>query len=309
MAAMKTGRAAVQLLIAAVWAVAVCFPLPLTAQQVLDRYRFADPEATVELPSSLREVSGLACTADGRLFAHNDEEGTVFQVDAENGEVRKTFFVVEQRWYGRDRVFADFEGIALADGRFFLVTSSGTLYEFPEGADGEEVLAVRYDTALHEGYDVEGLCYDPGRQELLLACKQWPEGLSLKDLLTGAERWKKRKKLKPVFAFSLSDRKLRERPRFVIDTRHVKERTGHKKFRPSALALVAANGRFLALSASGSMLAEYSIDGALLDAVLLLSPPHGQPEGLAMGPDGTLYIADEGVLHGWLTRYCPLHRP
>ena len=44
-----------------------------------------------DLPKSLREVSGLAFTADGRLFAHDDERAIVYQLDYSDGAVVKRF--------------------------------------------------------------------------------------------------------------------------------------------------------------------------------------------------------------------------
>jgi hypothetical protein len=71
------------------WVFPVQIPKPL-----LESYDFS-PEAgkTEKLPSVLSEVSGLATTPDGRLFAHDDERAIVYQVDPENGEVIKAFSV------------------------------------------------------------------------------------------------------------------------------------------------------------------------------------------------------------------------
>ena len=58
----------------------------------LARYDLASgPAWTVPLPAALAEVSGLAFTPDGRLFAHGDEEATVWELDPRRGTVRKTF--------------------------------------------------------------------------------------------------------------------------------------------------------------------------------------------------------------------------
>lgn len=40
------------------------------------------PEWRVTLPDELREISGLATSPDGRVFAHADEEGAIFHIDA-----------------------------------------------------------------------------------------------------------------------------------------------------------------------------------------------------------------------------------
>ncbi len=272
----------------------------------LDRYVFDERAAGVGLASMLREVSGIAISPDGRLFAHNDEEGTVYQLDPDTGNVIKSFYPVEKRWYGHDRLAGDFEDIAFADGYFYLVSSSGVLYRFEEGSDGEEVPAGKYETFLDERFDVEGLCFDPVEGELLLACKQWPDGLHLKEFLFGKQSTRKKKK--PVFAFSLSTMSLQEKPRFVIDADIVKKRSGRKGFRPSAIMLHPLSDTFLVVSSSAGMIAEFSRSGELLDWSSLSPAIHGQPEGIAVAGNGDLYISDEGIMHGRLTRYRAITR-
>ena len=68
------------------------------------------PLARWVLPSHLREISGLALTADGRLLAHGDERGHVFEVDYRRGVVVKEFTL------GTDKaaVKGDFEAITVA---------------------------------------------------------------------------------------------------------------------------------------------------------------------------------------------------
>lgn len=81
----------------------------------------------ISLPERLREISGLAMTADGRALAHDDEVGIIYEIDHRQGRVVKEFRL------GNDTVRADFEGIAVAGDRIYLVTSDGTIYESPEG--------------------------------------------------------------------------------------------------------------------------------------------------------------------------------
>ena len=87
----------------------------------------------LRLPRSWREISGLATTPDGRVFAHNDERAAVFEIDPESGAIEKAFYV------GFSGIPGDFEGIAVAGERFFLLSSSGQLVEFREGEAGSTV--------------------------------------------------------------------------------------------------------------------------------------------------------------------------
>ena len=91
------------------------------------------PVARWELPSLLAEISGLTLTADGRLLAHGDEGGDVFEVDYRTGLIIKRFAL------GPDPVTEDFEAIAVRDSVVMLFTSKGRVFEFAEGDNGQTV--------------------------------------------------------------------------------------------------------------------------------------------------------------------------
>ena len=125
----------------------------------------SEPAQHHKLSRVLDEISGLATTADGRLLAHEDQNGLVYELDGESGKVTKSFTL------GRE-LRGDFEGIASVDGDVYLVTSTGKLVRGREGAHGEEVEYEVFDTAVAERcLEVEGLGYDPNERQLLLACK------------------------------------------------------------------------------------------------------------------------------------------
>ena len=96
----------------------------------------AETAAHWKLPGRLREISGLAMTGDGRLLAHNDERGVVFEIDYRDGSIVKAFQLADTA----NPVAGDFEGIAATGEQIYLTTSSGRLYECREGADQESVL-------------------------------------------------------------------------------------------------------------------------------------------------------------------------
>jgi len=121
--------------------------------------------AVSRLPGRLREISGLATTADGRLLAHHDEAGVVFELDPATGEVVKEFGIADLA----SPIRGDFEGIAAGGGRVWMATSAGRLFEFEEGGDGESVLFSMFATGIGRSCEVEGLAYDPSRERLPLA--------------------------------------------------------------------------------------------------------------------------------------------
>lgn len=243
----------------------------------------ATPSGSLPLPSGLREVSGIALSPDGRLFAHNDERGTVYQVDPASGKMIKQFAV------GERRLQEDFEDIAIVGDTFYLVNSKGDLFSFREGADRENVPYARHRTGLTGANDVEGLCYDPETRSLLLACKANPGTDSART--------------RAVYAFDLRTSALLSRPRFVISLDELNARFGLKDFRPSGIARHPESGHFHLISSAGNSIIELSPSGAILSCATLPKRFHEQPEGIVFGRNGALLIANEGARRGKIIVY------
>ncbi|HLF15801.1 MAG TPA: SdiA-regulated domain-containing protein [Bacteroidota bacterium] len=247
-------------------------------------YDFASkPAIILTLPSFLREVSGIALTKDGRLFAHNDERGAVYRIDPATGKMIKQFAV------GERRLQEDLEDIAIVGDTFYLVSSKGDLFAFREGRGKENVPYMAHKTGLTAKNDVEGLCYDPETGCLLLACKADP-GVDLVDA-------------RAVYAFDLRTRKLLPRPRFLIDLKDLKKRFGLKEFMPSGIARHPATGNFFVISSVGNSLIELSPGGKVLSYTGLPKKYHEQPEGIVIDKDGRLLIANEGPRKGTIVVY------
>ena len=238
-----------------------------------------------ELPRRLREISGLATTADHRLLAHNDEAGIVFEIDARDGSVVKEFQLADLA----DPVAEDFEGIAVAGGWIYLVTSSGRLYECREGAAGESVLFRVYATGAGRDCEIEGLAYDEGRRELVLMCKNARRD-DLRGTL-GMVRW------------SIDEKALRG-DRTVVPVGDFAGRIGANRFQPSGIERHPVSGNYFVVAARQAAIAEVTPAGQVLDVRRFEAPWHRQAEGIAFAPDGALIVADEGGrARGTLTVY------
>lgn len=229
---------------------------------------------TIKLPKALREISGLTFTDDGRLLCHNDESGTVFEVNYQTGEIVKRFYL------GRLLLRGDFEGIAARKDTVFLVTSAGIVHRFREAQNEQHVDYQRFATKLSIANDVEGLVYDSDTESLLLACKADPgKGLG---------------QTKAVYAFSLKTRTLKSKPRFLLSLQEILSQTGRKEFNPSAIERHPGTGHFFVLASNGLAIVELDREGKLLAVSTLPKSVHDQPEGLAIARDGTLIISNEG---------------
>lgn len=223
----------------------------------------------IKLPKELIEISGLTMTPDGRMFGQQDEAGVVYQLDYATGNVIKRFYL------GDPPVRKDFEDIAYANNKFYMIHSNGDIYEFSEGENNETVNYMVYKTDLGKKNDIEGLCLDPKTNTLLLVTKG-KSGTDDRDD-------------KAIYSFSLSDMKFNPEPRFIMKRSEIKS-----FFNPSGIEYNHLTGTFFVIAANGNEIVEISNEGIVLGKEKLPGKIHAQPEGITFLQDGTLYISNEG---------------
>ncbi|MFZ0452966.1 MAG: SdiA-regulated domain-containing protein [Ignavibacteriaceae bacterium] len=242
-------------------------------QSHLNDYNYKNPKR-FRLSAYLKEISGLAATEDNRIFTHDDEKGIIYQLDYRNGKIVKRFSVANKI---PDR---DFEGIAIAKDKFYLITSSGDIYEFNEAENGKNSKSKIYRTGLTVSYNIEGLCFDSSTNSLLIACKGFP-GKNLKGY-------------RAVYSYDLKEKKLNKKPRFLISLKYLDKRYRLKNFSPSAIEYNSATGTFFILSSHVKAVIEVSTKGIILNGISLPGNIHAQPEGLTFTKDMKMIISDEG---------------
>lgn len=254
----------------------------------LARYGLGGPPAwRVTLPAELREVSGLAVTADGRLFAHGDEEAVIYQLEPRTGKIVKRFGlepgagVPDLGKKSRDgRVAGDFEDIAIVGDRFFLVTSNSVLLEFSEGAAGAHVPFTAHTAGLADTCEVEGLAHDAASGALLMLCKQM--------------RQKAARDRVEIHAWSLAERRLHSEPRLSVPHSELSRITGTKGFNGSAMAFTPGGHSLALIAGPQRAFAEITPEGRPGGGGGLHHAGLPQPEGIAFLPDGTLLVSSEG---------------
>ena len=251
-----------------------------------------------KLPDVLREISGLTLDARERLYAHNDERGIIYRIDYRQGRVVSRFAL-------GDGIRDDFEGIAVADERIFLVTSNGTLYESVIGDADETLDYQRYPAQLD--CEVEGLTYSAVEQRLLVACKNLfdqpgnePEGATALRI----HKWNlEQRRYEANAVLSVSARTLAALP-------HPVSQSKIKKLQLTGIA-VAGNGNLLLLAGRQHLLLELTPEGVPVRLFPLQKSRHHQTEGIAITSTGLLLLADEGdgkgskKTSGRLTAYEP----
>ncbi len=226
-------------------------------------YDFAKPVVSFSLPGDLEEISGLTVLDETHLGAVQDEKAHLYLINAANG------IVDEEIDFGKK---GDYEGIAEAAGRLFVLQSGGELTELLGWRTGE-VMTREYDGDLgRKRCNAEGLGADGGR--LLIICKN-------------ADK----KDRNAVHAFDLASNTFSEKEIFEVDADDL---SGKKTIRPSGLARHPISGDWLVLSSKrqsivvvddrGKVKAEWDIRQAGLE----------QPEGIIVLPDGDLWLSSEG---------------
>jgi uncharacterized protein YjiK len=226
-----------------------------------------------KLPKRLREISGLALTADERLLAVADEKAVVYELDYQEGKIIKSFAL------GDPVVRGDFEGIAVLDNTIWLMTSDGLLFAAMEGPDGHSVRYQKYDTGRGEYCELEGLAQDRVAKTLLLACK---ETKSKKDDLLISE-------------WSVSNNGIEHVRDVVVPVPLITGIIGKKRIHPSGIAIDLQTAERVLIAARQDALIRLTADGALTEAIILEKKGrHKQAEGIELTRDGRLLIADEG---------------
>lgn len=259
-----------------------------STQPSIDRFALDKPPAAhEELHRELREISGLALSTDGRLFAQYDERAFVYELDPMSGRTILRFRL------GANGIRGDFEGIAFAQDRLFLVRSDGALFEFPVGEADQRVEHRRIRTRFRDRCEVEGLAYDHETHALLMACKT-PGRRELEGHLV-------------VFAYSLSEMALEEVPRVKVPFSEIEGVGPEGKLEPSGIEVDPLSGNWYILASAQGVLVELSSAGRVIASRKLSRTVHRQPEGITFASDGALLIGDEGRSGaGTLTRYAPL---
>lgn len=252
-------------------------------------YDFEDPAFRFELPDELVEISGLTVLDEEHLGAIEDENGRLYFLSMETGEV------MQEEKFADD---GDYEGIALAGTSLYVLRSDGDLYQIDDWQD-DKFGSDKHETRLGGSCDAEGLAYDEANNRLLIACKESP-GAGLKDqkAIYGYDLATGKVSEKPVFTISLEEfntvtypddgplnAAIREAVHPVVDL---------SGFKPSGLDIHPITGNLYILSSVQQAVVVLSAAGAVEHIWKLPDSVLKQPEGIAFLPNGDLIISSEG---------------
>lgn len=252
-------------------------------------YVFEQPDAVFELPKKLEEISGLTLLDERHLGAIQDEDGDLFVIDLGSGAVV------------REVTFAkggDYEAVARAGDRLFILRSDGRLYDVA-GWQADEVDARRHETGLKASCDAEGLVYQEAQHRLLVACKE--------------KAGKKLDGYKAIYAYDLARGELFEEPAYLIDVERFSQSVRDDNpvddrirsalspvvdlsgFKPSGLAIHPRTQQVYVLSSVRKAVVVLEASGEVVGVIALPDHLFAQPEGITFLPNGDLFISSEGT--------------
>jgi uncharacterized protein YjiK len=230
------------------------------------------PVAQWVLPHALQEISGLALTSDGRLLAHDDEIGQIWEVDYRRGVVVKRFSL------GKGAVTGDFEGMTIAHDVIYMLTSHGRLFEFREGANDTHVAYTVHDTGLQKECEFEGIAFDSAANSLLLACKN-VLNKAFHDALV-------------IYRWSLAGDSVSRVSQLAVPLSGVIGANGWKGVHPSDITVDPLTGNYVLVASAENAIISITPAGVVVFA-RALPAMHHQAEGVAISKDGILIVSDE----------------
>jgi len=247
-------------------------------------YKVNAPNRVYDLKKKLREISDLCYDAtSSALWAVADEKGTLYRLHLP--EVSP----IDKFKFGEN---GDYEGIEAIGDTLYVMESNGRITRILD------ITSPKLETAIFEnpslkGNDIEAFMYDSNIKKLILGIKTPKEGKDSRAFYA-FDPVSTQFDSQPLFEISLGDIQAFLRKNGLSGKyydRWLKEKA--EMPRPSAIAIQPQTGHYFILCSLGKTLLVTQPDGEILQVIALDKDLHTKPEGLAFGPDGTMYISNE----------------
>ncbi|MDB5120454.1 MAG: hypothetical protein JWN56_1672 [Sphingobacteriales bacterium] len=246
--------------------------------------------SVIALPNELTEISGITFLNDSVILAIADEEGVLYYYDLLQNKV------IKKQNFGKPD---DYEDLVRVGEDLYIVVSNGLIHHIKNFSTDKPELN-SFKTPLTGKNNIEGIAFDAKNNRLLLAAKD--NGLDDNN------------KTKEIYSYDLNSGKFQSSPAYTINIENIETQfkgdaleesskkflkalgneNMNKVFRPSALTVKPSTNELYVLSSINNLIAVISPKGELSKIIPLTGKDFKQPEGIAFGPDESLYISNEG---------------
>lgn len=250
-------------------------------------YNYNKPDEIIQLPDTLREVSGITWIENSIIACIQDENGIVFYYDLRKKELSR------QELFGEN---GDYEGIANDGSDIWILRSDGNLFCY----QGKNKFAKIIKTGIPSENN-EGLCFDKTNHRLLIAAKGKLTGgkeLKGKRMIFSYDLTTRRMDSKPVKIFDLDKIRNAAVEMNVVKKWRTRKKSGEQvpdiEFHTSAIAKHPVTGQFYILSDKDNLLFIFEKDFSLRTIINLDPVLFNKAEGITFLPDGEMLISNEG---------------
>jgi uncharacterized protein YjiK len=262
-------------------------PVRAASPVVVAGYDLSKPRRVFALPDELREVSGIVAVDERTIACVQDEKGSIYWFDLEQGKV------VRSAKFGPK---GDYEGLARRGDAFFVLRSDGVLLQLAAKDDRFEIAK---EIALPFGpREYEGLAMDRSKPQLLIAPKSVAKDDKDTRVLYAFDLDRGEAVAEHVLTFALAD-VLAAAQRLKVEVPVKLTDKGKEKLQLrlhlSEVAVHPTTGDRWLLAGADRVLLVVDGGGAVKGLHIFPTEQLPQPEGATFLPGGDLVIASEGV--------------
>ena len=250
------------------------------------RYNLNKPDAVLQLPSILNEISGLTDMDNNFIACTQDELGIIFIVDVTTGKIKEQYPF---------EPIGDFEGLTRVNNSLYILRSDGRITFIPDYKKPDEQVHIKEN--LHTSNN-EGLCYDPEKHTLLIAAKSKPTKHSEFDsndrLIYQFDLKKAKLDTTPVFTLKIEDIiAFAKRDNIILPVFASGKQSKKINFRPSSIAVHPVTKQIYIISAADYLLLVCDRKGKIMKVQVLNPELYAKAEGITFLPDNTMIITNE----------------
>jgi uncharacterized protein YjiK len=241
----------------------------VTPDSILVNYNFNKPDAEIELPDVLHEISGISIINDTLIAAISDDKPYLFIYNLQQQKITNKIKI--NSGY-------DFEDISICGNDAYILQSNGTLWIVTKYASNPVISSVKLP--LENSFELEGLCRNNTNDTLFIAAKYWQQSN------------KENKHQLPVWAYSIGNKTIQNNPVFIINSL-VSSKNIKQMFRTAGIVKLYTQNSWLAISTNDKFIITINAYGNRQGIVALNEDLFTQPEGIDIDTQNNIYICNE----------------